>query len=423
MSYLFRNLLFFGRVLRQLGLDVQAGAMLEVAQALEYVDIGRERDFYHALRTLLVHRQQDLPLFDEAFRVFWRRRRRRPDQWTTTDLRSLGERRRFGPPQVDPAPPRSDSSPQRQGVEPVQQVDRVQPQTYSPREVSRAKDFAQFTAEEVTQARIMMAELKWDLGLRHSRRWVAGRGPNLDLRRTIRKNMKYGAELLELPHRRRKDKRRRLVVICDVSGSMERYTRMLLYFLHCVAGGLDEVEAFLFATRLTRITRHLARHGVDRAVTDIPRVVPDWAGGTRIGQTLRAFNVRWARRILAHGSVVLLISDGWDRGDPALLRGEMARLQRSCHRLIWLNPLLGSPAYVPLTRGMQAALPFVDDFLPVHNLASLEALATHLNALPPERPVRRQQGLSGGAALLGLRGRAESPAPPRSMHSPVAQPF
>ena len=161
--------------------------MLDVAQALEYVDIGRERDFYHALRTLLVHRQQDLPLFDEAFRVFWRRR---PDQWTTTDLRSLGERRRFGPPQVDAAIPRSDSSPQRQGVEPVQQVDRVQPQTYSPREVSQAKDFAQFTVEEVTQARKMMTELKWDLGLRHTRRWVAGRGPSLDLRRAIRKEHK-----------------------------------------------------------------------------------------------------------------------------------------------------------------------------------------------------------------------------------------
>ena len=407
LSYLFRNLLLFGRVLRHLGLDVQAGRMLDVAQALEYVDIGRERDFYHALRTLLVHRQQDLPLFDEAFRVFWRRR---PDQRTTTDLRALGERRRFGPPQVDPAPPRSDSSPQRHGVEPVQQVDRVQPQTYSPREVSRAKDFAQFTAEEIAQAREMMAELKWDLGRRRTRRWVAGRGPNLDLRRVIRKNMKYGAELLDLPHRRRKAKRRPLVLICDVSGSMERYTRMLLHFLHCVAGGLDKVEAFLFATRLTRITRQLARHGVGRAVTDIPRVVPDWAGGTRIGETLRAFNVRWARRVLAHGSVVLLISDGWDRGDPALLRGEMARLQRSCHRLIWLNPLLGSPTYVPLTRGMQAALPFVDDFLPVHNLASLEALATHLNALPPQRPVRRQQAPT---TVLG----------PAQMHAPVAQPL
>jgi hypothetical protein len=166
---------------------------------------------------------------------------------------------------------------------------------------------------------------------------------------------------------------------------MERYSRMLLHFIHTLAGGMDRVEAFLFATRLTRITRELADRSADEAVFKISKHVSDWSGGTRIGEALRAFNVVWARRTLANGAVVLVISDGWDRGEPELLRAEMSRLRRTCHRLIWLNPLLGSPGYQPLTRGMRAALPFIDDFLPVHNLASLEALAVHLNTLPARR--------------------------------------
>jgi uncharacterized protein with von Willebrand factor type A (vWA) domain len=168
------------------------------------------------------------------------------------------------------------------------------------------------------------------------------------------------------------------VIIADVSGSMERYARMLLHFIYSVAGGERRVEAFVFATRFTRITGEIARHGV-REASIVTRLVPDWGGGTRIGDAVRAFNVHWARRVVSRGAIVLLISDGWDRGDPALLGSEMARLQRSCRRLIWLNPLLGASDYQPLTRGMQAALGHIDDFLPAHNIDSLEALAAHLN--------------------------------------------
>ena len=166
---------------------------------------------------------------------------------------------------------------------------------------------------------------------------------------------------------------------------MERYSRLLLHFIGQMAGRLEHVDAFVFATRLTRITRELGWRGSHHSLPAILRRVPDWAGGTRIGDALRTFNVHWARRMMSHGPVVLLISDGWDRGEPDRLAREMSRLQRSCHRLIWLNPLLGTADYQPLTRGMQAALPFVDDFLPVHNLVSLEALAVHLNRLPPRR--------------------------------------
>ena len=192
------------------------------------------------------------------------------------------------------------------------------------------------------------------------------------------------------------------MVICDVSGSMERYTRMLLHFIHSLYEGLENhVEAFLFATRLTRITRQLGQRDIDQSVGEVAKAVPDWSGGTRIGEALREFNFKWARRTLGWGSIVLIVSDGWDRGEPEALGDEMARLQRSCRRLIWLNPLAGAEDYEPLTRGMQAATPYIDDLLPVHNLAALLDLARHLNG-PDHEPAGAQaasravDGDSGG---------------------------
>jgi hypothetical protein len=255
--------------------------------------------------------------------------------------------------------------------------------SYGAHDVSRVKDFAEFTDEELRRGEAVIAQLAWDLGTRRTRRWEPSHRGAPDLRRIVRRNIRYGGEPLSVPARHRASKRRPLVVICDVSGSMERYARMMLHFIFGVTGhtGGARAETFLFATRLTRVTHQMTHHRTANAVLSVPRRVPDWGGGTRIGEALRAFNVRWARRVLAHGPVVLLISDGWDRGEPELLRQEMSRLHRSCYRLIWLNPLLGAAGYQPLTRGMQAALPFVDDFLPVHNLTSLEMLASHLSRL------------------------------------------
>jgi uncharacterized protein with von Willebrand factor type A (vWA) domain len=255
--------------------------------------------------------------------------------------------------------------------------------SYSAREVSRTKDFAEFSEQELIDAKAMLDRLQWEPGSRLTRRWTAGSGNTADFRRMIRANLRYGGEPLEIKTKQRKQKRRSLVLLCDISGSMERYSRMLLHFMHTLAGGIPRCETFLFATRLTRITRELASRGAAEAMLKISRQVSDWSGGTRIGEVLRVFNVAWARRTLGHGAVVLIISDGWDRGDPELLRREIARLRRTCHRLIWLNPLLGSREYQPLTRGMRTALPLIDDFLPVHNLESLEALAEHLNTLKP----------------------------------------
>ena len=381
-AYLLQNLMLFASVLRGLGLQVGSGNMLDLVRATEFASVGRKQDFYQSARCLLVHRKQDLPLFDEAFQVFWRKP---ASGQSTRDLRSMGENRRYRQPQVFP-PTSAKADAESSGEGDNQSTDSIDlTRTYSAREVLREKDFANYSPTEIVDARRMLAELSWDLGRRRTRRLVPGQGPSLDLRRTLRLNLKYGGELLELAHRRRKDKLRSLVLICDVSGSMERYTRILLHFIHTISGGLDRVEAFLFATRLTRITRYLSHRGVDQTVDEVARAVPDWAGGTRIGQALKTFNYQWSRRVLGGSAVALVISDGWDRGEPELLAQEASRLRRSCHRLIWLNPLLGSPEYQPLTRGMQAALPYVDDFLPVHNLNSLEALARHLNNLSPNR--------------------------------------
>ena len=379
MSRLLPNLVRFGRMLHNLGLPVPAGRMTEVARALPLVDIGRRPDFYFTLRALLVHRVEDLLLFDRAFRTFWRPPRSERSQ---LDLRALGEDRRFGKPKVEAESLRAEPS---LTGRPNKLVETVELRTYSAAESLREKNFARLTAEELEKARALLTELRWTPGFQRSRRWQAGGVAAPDLRSLLRDAARKQGETFRIPGRERKRKRRPIVLLCDISGSMDRYTRMLLQFVHGISESFGRVEAFLFATRLTRITLEMRTSRMDRAFTNLPARVADWSGGTRIGDALRTFNLDWARRVLGHGPVVLLISDGWDRGDPDLLRREIARLQRSCHRLIWLNPLLGSPEYEPLTRGMQAALRYVDDFLPVHNLASLENLAEHLNALPERR--------------------------------------
>ena len=243
------------------------------------------------------------------------------------------------------------------------------------------KDFAAFTPDEIAEAGAALSRLVWNPGERRTRRWVRGRGPRIDLRRAIAESLRTGGDVVKLGRRARRVRPRALVLLCDVSGSMERYSRMLLHFAHAVTRRHRRVEAFLFSTQLTRITRQLRAPRPDDALAAVSRSVPDWSGGTRIGGAVKEFHQRWSRRVLNGGPVVLLISDGWDRGDPGELGEQIARLQRSCHRLVWLNPLIGTADYAPLTRGLQAALPFVDDFLPARTLTNLADLAIHLNAL------------------------------------------
>jgi uncharacterized protein len=251
---------------------------------------------------------------------------------------------------------------------------------YSSSSRLRTKDFADLTPVELQEARRVLTRLSWQFGTRRTRRWRRARGRAVDMRASLRLSVTRG-EWLTPKYRRRASAPRPLVVIADVSGSMERYSRVLLHFVAGVSMTARHVESFVFSTTLTRLGRRAGVQPGRRPLSRDVAQVKDWGGGTRIGESLHAFNRHWARRVMRHGPVVVLVSDGWDRGDPALLAREMARLSRSCRRLIWLNPLLGSPDYAPLTRGMQAALPFVDDFLPVHNIASLEDLARRLSEL------------------------------------------
>jgi uncharacterized protein len=367
------NLLVFGQALRRCGLEGPAGRMADAIAALEAVGIRRRADVRAALGALFVHRRDDLARFNEIFDLFWRARR---EQYDGPPLLSLGER-----PRVAASPPPAvtlDFEPADAGASiPA----KLAVGAYSPVEVSRTKDFADFTPDELARAEAILRELGWQLGVRRTRRWARARHGTIDLRPVVRRNVKHYGELLDLPRRQRIDKPRPIVVLADVSGSMERYSRVLLQFVYGLTQSVHRVESFVFATRLTHITRAASdcRHGP--AVTSLIRSVQDWGGGTRIGEALRAFNMRWARRVMRNGPVVLLMSDGWDRGDPDALKRELARVRRMCRRLIWLNPLLGSANYEPLTRGMQAALPLVDDFMPAHNLESLEQLASHLRTI------------------------------------------
>jgi len=365
-----RRLLAFGRYLRSRGLDIHVGRMMDAAEALLHVDIALRDDVFHTLSTLLVHRREDLAVFDEAFDTFWSARAKAsplagPDRQATGGSESRALRNA-----ASGDDPSSGDEPQSEGT-----------LTWSPEESLSTKDFAAFTADDIARGRAALDRLVWRPGLRRTRRWIPGRGRRLDLRRALARSLRTGGDVVTIPTLRRRTVPRPLVLLCDVSGSMERYSRMLLHFAHGLVRRHRRVEAFLFSTRLTRITRQLRGRGLDDVAAAVARAVPDWSGGTRIGAALKEFHQQWSRRALYGGPVVLLVSDGWDRGDPLELRDEMARLKRSCRRLVWLNPLIGTADYAPLTQGLQAALPFVDDFLPVRNLGNLADLAVHLNTL------------------------------------------
>jgi uncharacterized protein len=377
MNSLGANVIRFGRVLHSLGVRGAAGRNAEALRALQFVDVGRRDDFYYTLRALLVNRVDDLELFDRAFRAFWR-----PEGKVEApvDVRPIGQDIRIGKPLVEMWSLQAGTmEPDAAGETTPERVDLA---TYSASEILRKMDFARMSAEELSQAEALAATIDWDPGLRVSRRWHSAPGRTPDLRGVLRKTLRNHGEWPAIPTRSRKTKLRPLVLLCDISGSMERYTRMLLRFAHMLSGNFSRLEAFVFSTRLTRITLPLRRNKIDRALREIAGAVKDWGGGTRTGEALHQLHVEWGRRVLIGGPAVLVVSDGWDCGDPRQLAREMARLHRACYRLVWLNPLLGSPVYEPLTRGMQAALPHIDDFLPVHNVASIEHLARHLQALP-----------------------------------------
>jgi uncharacterized protein with von Willebrand factor type A (vWA) domain len=387
MSRLAGNLLIFGRVLRRAGFHLHSGRLAELIEALGYVNLTARDDVYHTCRALLVQRQDQIAIFDVAFTTFWRRHRdgppaRRGREQSVEPRASVVHAEELLVPEALDGPG-SDNTPADRAADEGEGAGfpKKHLKTWSDRSALARKDFAALTTDELAEASAALSRLVWQPGKRRTRRWIRGRGARIDLRRAIAESLHSGGDVVKLPRRTRRLRPRPLVLLCDVSGSMERYSRMLLHLAHALTQRHQRVETFVFSTRLTRVTRELRAAGPAEALASVSESVADWSGGTRIGEVMKEFHQRWSRRVLHGGPVALLISDGWDRGDPVELGDQIARLQRSCHRLIWLNPLIGTADYAPLTRGLQAALPFVDDFLPVRTLTNLAQLAIHLNAL------------------------------------------
>jgi uncharacterized protein len=386
----------FARLLRDAGLRSGPDRLVDAIAALGCVDVASHEQVRDALRAVFVGRHEEVEVYDAAFDLFW------SDATVTTTAGSIPQRGRALP--IDPERAREwmaalalPSS--RLGREEEGRPVPVRSSGYGADELLRHRDFRDMTWEETLAVRRLLRQAPWRVAERRTRRRHPQRRGAIDLRRTMRTAARQGGDAVHLARMRPRLKQRPLVILCDVSGSMDRYSRQLLVFAHAV-GHRHCVETFAFSTRLTRITHLLRRGDVDEALDDIAAQVHDIGGGTRIGAALRDFNRRYARRVLGHGAVVLLISDGWDRGDVTELTAEMAWLHRSCHRLIWLNPLLGAAGYAPETRGMRAALPYVDDFLAANDVSALDELGRLLASLPARvsRPAAAVAPARAGAA-------------------------
>ena len=356
----------FARVLRGAGLEVPVGRAVTFAQALTLTGVDRSGPVYWAGRTTLLGRPEDIAAYDRAFDAFWRQRlgiiiAKTPPVELTIVLDTEDEDSGAGEDEEEPVEPEGPTLVVR----------------WSRQEVLRHKDFAAYTHAEFEEARRLMNDVRLHGALRRSRRRRPSRKAEgrPDLRRTVRRSLRSGGEPIRRAFSEAGERPRRIVLICDVSGSMEPYSRALVRFLHAAVVGRGRIEAFALGTRLTRLTRELSSRDPDAALSRAARSVPDWSGGTRLGEGLRAFNDQWGVRGMARGSVVVILSDGWDRGDPALLGEQMQRLQRVAYRTVWVNPLKASPGYAPLAAGMAAALPYVDEFVEGHSLDSLQKLA------------------------------------------------
>jgi hypothetical protein len=355
----------FGRVLREAGLEIGPGRVTDALRALDAVDLARRDDVYFSLRQTFVSRHDELAVFDRAFEAWFLRAPVLPAARQRPPERVL----RVVEPVSDAAA----------GEDEDERTDEPLELGASAHELLRDKDFAELSEDELRRVRELVGRIARTRPVRRSRRMRREPlGEGLDVRAMIRRSLRTGGDPVERPLRARKEVPRRLVLLCDVSGSMDSYARVLLLFLHAAVGAGRGVEAFAFGTRLSRLTPDLETRDPTAAIERCTEAVVDWGSGTRIGASLREFNELYGRRGLSRGAIVVVVSDGWEREDPSLLGREMARLARAAYAVIWVNPLKGNPDYQPLAGGMRAALPFVDRFLAGHNLRSLEELAAVL---------------------------------------------
>ena len=381
------NVVHFVRVLRVAGLPVGPARALAALEAVEAVGLENRDDFRAALAAVLVSRHEQLPIFELAFDMFWRNPKLLEKLIASLLPKVFGRIGERAPEPELPAriaqamlPPANPELPREDDDE----IDLDAAFTMSPREILQHKDFETMTTEELAAVRLLLRNLRLPLPELPTRRTTpSSRGHRVDLRATLRRATGAAGALSPLAWRMRQKRTPPLVVLCDISGSMDRYARMLLHFLHAITNDRDRVHVLLFGTRLTNITRHLKHRDVDVALSKVTTAVSDWAGGTRIGACLEEFNRRWSRRLLGQNAVVLLISDGLDAEGGVGLAAQAERLHKSCRRLVWLNPLLRYEGFEARPAGIKAMLPHVDDFLPVHNVESLTQLAAALEGPQP----------------------------------------
>ena len=376
MSTLALNVLHFARLLRAAGLPVGTASVESALEAACAVDVTRREQFYWALHAVFVHRHEEHELFDHAFRLFWR------DPFGVNQALAMLLPKMKTPEQPPPEPGArrvADAwQPERRPQERPPEIEVDATWSYAPDQTLRTRDFEQMSAEELRRAKRLVAKMDLGLGEVMTRRLAPHSSGRIDMRRTVRQALRAFGDATPLAFRRLTRRPPPLVVLCDISGSMSRYTEMLLHFLHALTMRRERVHTFLFGTELTNVTRTLRHRDADLALRHLGREVQDWAGGTRLRQCLHEFNHKWSRRVLGQGAVVLLITDGLDRDPTPGLAAEAERLHKSCRRLIWLNPLLRYDQFEPRAQGIRALLPNVDEHRPVHNLVSLEALAAAL---------------------------------------------
>lgn len=385
-----QNIIHFARALRKAGLAIGPGRVIDAIRAVEAAGFSRKEDFYWTLHACFVTRPEQRAVFAQVFRLYWRDPRYLEHMMAMMlpAVRGVQEERKARAAEKRAAEALLEGQ-QPDDLPELPEADEVRievdaSQTTSVQEKLRTLDFEQMSTDEIAAAKRMIARLKLPVQPIWSRRMQAATtGHVLDWRRTIRASMRRGGEVHELALKQRRTRWPNLVVLCDISGSMSQYSRMVLHFLHAVANekgaGWAKVHGFTFGTRLTNITRHLRRRDVDQALALAGSEAQDWEGGTRIGECLHLFNRDWSRRVLGQGAVVLLITDGLDRGDAAALSKEMERLHLSSRRLIWINPLLRWDGFAPKAQGIKAMLPHVDAFRAGHSIASLEALAAAIS--------------------------------------------
>jgi hypothetical protein len=376
------NILYFARALRAAGLPVGPGAVLDCLEALSVARIGNREDFYWTLHAVFVKRHEHSLLFDQAFRLFFRKR----GYIEQLIASMLPEATRIPPKTPLPGAQRIQEAlfgELSKRDEEKREIELDTRLTVSDREVLQKKDFAQMTAAEIAAAKDAIARLALPLNMVRTRRLTsARRGKLIDIRRTLRASMKAGGAVIDLKYLGPREKEPPIVALLDISGSMSQYTRLFLHFLHSVTDAKKRVTTFLFGTRLTNVTRAIRQRDPDEALAACSAHVADWAGGTRIASSLREFNKKWGRRVLGQGAVVLLITDGLERDADDTLSFEMDRLHRSCRRLVWLNPLLRFEGFEARAKGVRTMLPHVDELRPIHNLDSMTELVRALSGAP-----------------------------------------